>query len=166
MLVAPLNETIPLRLLAADGRTSLFGRLHIYNSVGTLVSSLPTTHVAEGLYTADWTPSVEGNYSIVGQLFIDSMFAIDAGYEKTMEDAEVNTMKANIIRLLGLSHENTVIDLQTYDPQGNLTSARIRTYDSKPNALAAGATGLLHTYSVAATYSSNQLSNYSVVRDA
>jgi len=166
MLVVNLNEVTPIRLLSADGSTSLFGRINIYNSSGVLVTTLSANHLAEGLYTADWNPTIEGTYTAVGQFFFDSLFTIDADYEKTMDDIDVSTVKANIIRLLGLVQENTVIDQQVYDLQSNLTGARIRTYNSKSNATAAGVTGLVASYTMTAVYSSNKLVDYKVVRDS
>jgi len=166
MLSVSLNEAVKLRLLAADGASALFARVRLYNASGLLVSSLPMAHVAEGLYEASWTPAVEGLYSAVGQLFLDAGLTVDAGYEHVLEDVEVSTSKAALARLLGLVQENTVIDAQAYDVQGNLTSARIRTYDSKANALAAGAAGLVASYTMTATYTANQLTDYKVVRDA
>lgn len=76
-------------------------------------------------------------------------------------------------RILGMIHENTVIDNQGWGESGHgspgpndLTTARIRTYDSKANALTATTTGLLDTYSVRGEYSEpGRLSLYRVVRD-
>lgn len=166
MLVASINEAIPLRLLAADGTTTLYGQLHVYNASGLLVANLVAVHMAEGLYTVNWTPTIEGHYTVLGQFFIDAGLTQDAGYERVTEEVDVSSMKANVLRILGLLHENSVVDSQSYDGQGNLVAARIRSYDSKPNALSAGGTGLLASYTVAATYSVNQLVDYRVVRDA
>ena len=67
--------------------------------------------------------------------------------------------------IAGLLHENSVIDQQNYDADGNLESARLRCYDSKAYAEAAGATGLLYTFSIAAVYTSGLLSSYTLVRE-
>lgn len=166
MLLATLNQPVPLRVLAADGRTDLFCQVRIYSAVGTLVNTLDLAHVAEGLYSVTWTPAVEGVYSVVGQLYFDSGHTVDAGYEKQGDDIDVNSVRTNILRLLGLQHDNAVIDQQIYDTLGNLTSARVRIYDTKPHALAAGATGLLFQYSVTASYFNGQLVNYTMVRDS
>jgi hypothetical protein len=166
MLIIPVNEATPLRILTSDGATSLYGRLNIYNSSGTLLHTLNTSHVAEGLYTVNWTPTIEGVYTMVGQFFADVARTIDAGYEKVSDEIDVSSMKSNVLRILGLNQENTVIDLQVYDGNNNITSARIRTYNSKPNALAAGVTGLVATYSMTAAYSGNLLTDYKVVRDS
>ena len=66
-------------------------------------------------------------------------------------------------------HEIAVIDTQvwtTISGRTVLTSARLRTYDSKANAQAAGATGLLATYTMTATYDANGLqTNFELVLD-
>lgn len=53
-------------------------------------------------------------------------------------------------RVLGLLHENAMIDQQQYDAQGQLVSARVRVFDSKANVPnnpeGSEATGLLYTY--------------------
>lgn len=68
-------------------------------------------------------------------------------------------------RLLGLVHDNVVIDQQAYGgPNGELTGARLRAYDSAANAQAAGAGGLLYTYTVFADYTGGNLSLYRVTR--
>lgn len=166
MIQASLNETVPLRILAADGRTDLYAQIRVYNAIGTLVQSLSAPHLAEGVYATTWTPNIEGYYSLVGQFYFDSMFTADAGYEKTGDLVDVSTIKSNILRILGLQHENTVVDQQVYDVDQNLISARVRCYDSKANALSAGATGLRFTYTVTAEYSGGLLSNYTMVRDS
>ena len=46
-----------------------------------------------------------------------------------------------------------------------MLTARLRIYDSKTNAQAHGATGLVATYSVTATYDVNGLDTYLMVKD-
>jgi len=58
-----------------------------------------------------------------------------------------------LAKMLGLSSENTYRDTTVYDGDGNLTSARLRAYDSAANATTHGATGLLYTWTFTATYS-------------
>ena len=69
MLLYPVNQASPVRMVAANGSTVLFSRFHIYDAAGALDSTLPGTHIAEGIYTADWTPTAEGIYTIYGQFF-------------------------------------------------------------------------------------------------
>lgn len=166
MIAATLNEALPLQMLATDGRTDLFGQVHVYSSSGSLVSTLSLTHVAEGLYSVSWTPTLEGWFSAVFTMYFDSGHAIEAGYEHQGEQIEVSTTKTNVLRLLGLVHENSVVDQQQYDPDQNLTSARIRTYDSKANAILAGITGLRFQYTVLAEYAGGLLSKYQINREA
>lgn len=165
MLVANLNELVPLQIQAADGRTDLYGQVRVYTTTGTPVDVLSAVHVADGIYSVNWLPVVEGYYNYVTQLYFDSGHTIDAGYEHGGDLIEVSTFKHSIVRLLGLHHENTVIDQQVYDGDGNLTAARVRCYDSKANALAASSLGIVAIYSVAAIYVAGQLTKYTMVRE-
>lgn len=70
-----------------------------------------------------------------------------------------------VARMLGLMHENSVLDNTSFDSLNNMTAGRIRIYDSKANAQAAGATGLLATYSITATYVGGNLATYTVVKE-
>jgi hypothetical protein len=151
-------------MLASDGNTALYPRIHIYNSAGSVVATLNLTHVAEGMYTSSWTPALEGWFTAVGNFYSDSGHTtLDTNYLGAQEDIYVSSIKDKITRLLGLVQENTVMDNQVYDISGNLTSSRVRTYDTKAHAQAAGVTGLVATYTMTASYSGSQLTNYSVV---
>lgn len=159
MLSAFTNQTIPLEIVATDGRTDLYGRVYVFDAVGTPVTTLDTTNIGNGLYLTSWTPVTEGFYSYVGQFFIDVGRTIDAGYERDGEQISVdNTLQ----RLVGIHHENSVLDQQSYDVNKNLLSARLRQYDSKTNAQSAGATGLLHTWTINASYLAGLLVDYRV----
>lgn len=171
MLLATVNEPITLSMLASDARADLFGQVRVYNSVGTLVATLSLTHMAEGIYTAQYTPTVEGFFNLGFQLYFDAGHTADAGYERQGEILDVNSFRTNILKNLGLDHENTVVDQQTYDVDGNLQTARIRAYDSAINATNAAAvspssytTGLKFTWQVNAEYSLGLLSKYFIVR--
>lgn len=69
---------------------------------------------------------------------------------------------ALMVRAIGLMHENSVLDTTVYSGS-RLTSGRLRLYDSKANAQAAGLTGLVATYTITATYSGNNVATYTVV---
>lgn len=166
MLSVTLNDVVALRVVAFDGATGLFPQVKVYNAAGSLVTTLNPAHVAGGMYSVNWTATPAGLFTAVGTFYTDAGHTTPATtYGLTSEDLDVNTLKPDVARLLGLVQENAVIDLQVYDLAGNLSSARIRAYDSKAHALAAGATGLVATYSMAATYSGVQLTNYSVVKE-
>jgi len=166
MLRATLNESVPLQVLVPDGRSDLFARVHLYTASGSLLTTLYPLHVAEGLYSVNWSPSVEGYFSVVYELFLDAGFTITADYDKDGEVIEVSSEKINLARLLGLNHENGVLDQQVYNSSNRLIQARLRAYDSKVNAQAAGSTGLLFTWTVLATYDSqNRADTFRILKE-
>jgi len=135
-----------------------------------LVTSITLSHAAEGLYQAQYTPTVEGYFSTVYQFFFDVGLTIDAGYDLNGETLDVNSFRSNILKIMGLVHANSVVDQQGYDVEGNLISARIRNYDTSVNATAASAvspaaynTGLRTTWTMSAEFVLGQLKKYSVV---
>ena len=69
---------------------------------------------------------------------------------------EVNLLSADLARVLGLLHQNAIVDNQTYDGQNQLTSARLRVFDSAVNVptVPGGSetVGLLHEYSIEAEW--------------
>jgi len=171
MLLATVNEPVTLSVLASDGRTDLYGQARLYDSAGFLSATVNLTHAAEGLYQAQHMPTLEGYFSIVYQLFFDAPRTIDAGYDHQGEALDVNSFRTNILKVLGLIHENTVVDLQTYDVDGNLTGARVRAYDSAANASAAAVSspatylpGLKFSWQVSAEFTTGLLSKYSILR--
>jgi hypothetical protein len=168
---ATVNTPIPLSMLVADGTTTLYGQARIYNSLGSLSYTVDLNHVAEGIYVGLHTPTLEGYYQIVYQLYTDISRTIPATYDKSGESLDVNSFRTNILRLLGLAHENSVLDAMGYDIDGNMTSARVRCYDNRTHADLARAaspatynTGLLFSYDVSATYASGNLSKYSILK--
>jgi hypothetical protein len=165
VIAATVNEATPLQLLAADGRTDLFGQVRVYSAAGSLVTTINMTHVAEGLYTASWTPATEGWYAAVLQFYTDAGHTTPANYDKLGEQVGVTSMKTHIERVLGLQKENSVLDNIVYDGDGHATSSRLRCYDSKANALLAGSGGLLFQYTITATYSGGILVQYEITRE-
>jgi hypothetical protein len=151
MLHATLNEAIPLQLVADNGRIDLYARATIYKN-NLLVTTLDLAHVAQGFYSASYIPTSEGYYSIIYKFYEDNAYSVEAPFSLEGELLEVNSDKINLLRILGLLHENSVVDQTVYDANGNLLTARVRAYDSKANALVAGVTGLRFTWSVTAQY--------------
>jgi hypothetical protein len=80
--------------------------------------------------------------------------------------SRLNAMQANIIRLLGLTKENSVLDQTTFDSRNNLTGGRLRIFGSKSDAQAG--VSPLAVYTIAATYAEGtaNILTYSMVRDA
>lgn len=165
MLLASPNVSIPLQALAANGDTSLFGQARIYDRNGAVVSTISLYHFAEGLYGTAYTPTVEGIYSVIYQFYKDVSHTIPADFEKAMETLDVNSERVNILRLLGLVYDNAVFDQQIYNGDNRLLSGRVRSYDSRTNALLAGTTGLLYTWFITAVYSGANLVDYKMTRD-
>lgn len=65
-------------------------------------------------------------------------------------------------RSLGMNQENQYIDQTVFDGNNNLTSSRVRIY-SDPSSVGT-ASDVIATYTVTATYSSDLLSTFSVVK--
>jgi hypothetical protein len=161
MVLATLNEAVPLQVLAADGRTDLYARAVLYLNAAVL-TTLTLPHIDGGLYGTTYTPVVEGYISVVYKLFNDAGFSVPAEYDLESEIVEVSSNKLNILRILGLLHHNAVLDQQVYNGAGNMTAARLRSYDSVAHAQAAGSTGLLFTWNVVTVYTSGQVTRFSI----
>lgn len=155
LLRATLNEPVPLQALANDGNTGLFVRVTVLSPALVVEATLYPLHIIKGLYVVNWTPTVEGYYSLVYEFFLDAGYtAIAYDYPQQGETVEVSSDKTNILRLLAMEHENTVLDQRVYDGAKRLLSSRLRGYNSATNAQAAGDTGLLFEWHLLATYDS------------
>jgi hypothetical protein len=76
-------------------------------------------------------------------------------------------------RAVGLLHENSVLDLTSFDSNNNLTSGRLRIYSTASDAVAAQAaspgpylTNMIAQYAITATYTGSNLTTYLVDRTA
>lgn len=167
MLNLDAGVASPLRVQLADGATDLYPLFTVYDRGGTEIDEFGATHLANGLYTASWTPPAEGLYSVVTSIWTDSGHTAQAEYDVVSEDVRVDSTQAVLERLLGLNQENASHDSQVYDSAGNLTSARIRTYETAADALAGGLTGMVAQYTLAASYDvDGRLTSYKVMRSA
>lgn len=153
MLRATLNEPVPLQTLANDGRSDLYVRVTVLSPSLAVAVTLYPPHIRQGLYSVNWTPTVEGFHSAIFEFFLDAAYTVIAyDYPQGGETIEVSSDKTNLMRLLALNHENTVLDNQVYNTARHLVSARLRAYDSAATALAAGSTGLLFEWNIVAAY--------------
>lgn len=164
MLRATLGEAVPIQVQVSTGQADLFGRAKMYDITGTLVSTFTLPHIAGGLYGTTHTFTTGGHYTVVYQLFTDVGFTSPSVFDVEAEAIEANSDKTNILRILGLTHDNVKIDNQTYDGENNLLTSRIRHYDTEANANTGGTAGLLNTWQVTATYTAGLLSDYRVTR--
>jgi hypothetical protein len=173
MLRATIGESVPLQIQAGDGRSDLYARASIYDPSGSLVAGpLDLSHLTGGLYGSTYIFDTEGHYTAVYRLFEDSGFVIEADYDTEAETIEASPDKTNILKALGLVHDNSIEDMHTYDGSGNLVGIRVRSYDTKDHLEAAAATspaggtlGLLFTWNITAAYTGGRLSLYHVARE-
>lgn len=109
-------------------------------------------------------PIVVGPDSIMGQLELmkDGGTALFDG----MVDS-LHFLNVGIGRVLGLLHQNAMVDNQVYDPNNQLTYARLRVFDDEANVPAtpggSETTGLLYEYNITAEYAGFGLvSNFNI----
>jgi hypothetical protein len=107
-------------------------------------------------------PVIFGPHSIMGQLS-----DIKDGGTGDFDGALHSLAKLGLgfERVLGLLHHNAIADKQVYDSNGQMTSARLRVFDSEANVPAAPdldeIVGLLQEYEIIATYAGlNNLRSY------
>lgn len=165
MIRATLDEATPLQVQVGTGSDVLYARVKVYDITGSLSFTLSLPHIDNGLYGDTHTFTTGGFYTAVYQIFEDAGFITTANFDIEAETIEANSDKTNILRLLGLTHDNVFIDGHVYDANNNLTSTRVRHYDSKANAESHGASGLLNTWTVTATYALERLNTYTIVRE-
>jgi len=116
------------------------------------------------------SPSSAANDSLVDQMFNkDASKSYDQGTDSLEAIADalaangaataalLAQMRVDLSRVLGLLHRNAILDRQTYDSQAQLTSARLRVFDSPINVPATPGgnetAGLQQQYDIEATYS-------------
>lgn len=165
MIRATLDESVPLQIQLNTGETTLYGRAKIYDSTGALYATESLAHIDNGLYGGTYTFIAPGHYTVVYQMFLDSGFTAASDYDIEAETVEANSDKTNILRILGLTNDNVVIDSNTYNLEGNLLTSRVRQYATKAHAELAGMSGLLDVWSVTAVYSGDKLQKYTMVRE-
>jgi hypothetical protein len=129
-----------------------------------VVSSLPVT-ISEigvsGEYCVEYTPPSEGWWKVEIHILFsgDIMKSIAA----VGVSADMTSIKADLSRILGLLHYNSILDNQTYDSDDQLLTARLRVFDTASNvpAIPGGSEtfGLKHQYIIEAVYSATNQSN-------
>lgn len=86
----PVGQPVPIQLVAADGATYLFAEAEIYLG-STLVTTLDLPHQSGGLYSANFTPTTPGHYSVVAQFYADAGHAVPAGYSTPGDEFNVTS---------------------------------------------------------------------------
>lgn len=114
---------------------------------------------------AAWWVSRPGRTIMVSREFSNLAQGIDTGGGGGATPGEIWSDPA-ALRVLGLLNENAFTDNTAFDGNGQVTSMRVRLFNSKTNCDAASdggneTTGLLHTYLVTAVYEGlNKLRTY------
>jgi len=154
--MATRNYVLNFNDVAKTGLTLTF---QIFNLVANDISiSAPTiSELSNGFYkfSYDVAPANDDIYYVVSDGGLNILTGVLA-----LSDSYSLTDKTD--RLLGLTQENQALDNTTFDSNGNLLTARLRTYS------VAGSVGtindVLATYSVNSTYVGTQLTTYQVAR--
>ena len=168
-----IGEAVPLQIQVGDGRVDLYPQVTVHTITGAVaVGPLDLPHFSGGLYGSSHIFTADGQFTAVYRLYEDAGHLTLADYDVEAESIEATADKTNILKMLGIVHHNTVEDMFTYDGSGNLTSVRVRAYDTETNALAAkasspanGTIGLLFSWNITAQYSGGRLSLYAEVED-
>jgi hypothetical protein len=157
-----------LQLIKSDGTSveeDATVSYSIYDATGTVevVSSQTTTYnstTKSFMDTLDpdtsWTTQEVGTYLVVW-----SVSDTDDDFNDTYtEELQINIDKTLIDRILGLVHQNIIIDQTQFDPQYNLVGARVRIFEDSTMA------SVLATYRIAVTATgSGQFSHWEQVEE-
>ncbi|NDC39377.1 MAG: hypothetical protein EBZ48_15275 [Proteobacteria bacterium] len=170
-MVAPFPSPITARYFfkfrkADTGLTSALSFVFYQNSMTGAPITQPTfSELGHGIYYFDRVMTGLSDPEIVFQIDGGSSLPDDIRYiSDTIHPKEYasESVMDYLMKSVGLLHENSVMDNASYE-SGKLKSARIRLYSSKADAEAAGV-NRIYEYQVNATYTSGNLSTYTVTR--
>lgn len=148
---AIVSEVYPLRAQYGDANAGVYPRAFVYNSSGSLVSTVDLVHIAGGLYGANIVFSSEGYYSVVYVTYSDAprTVVLDS-YDREAEQVEARARISDevwnalvedhlaaestgeglaIVR--GLLQHNYILDETAYNSRGLLVGGRIRIFRNK-----------------------------------
>jgi len=126
---------------------------------GTITVSISA--LGNGSYRASYTPNKKGVWYLV--VYHSVYFPWGKASEANVADNNIDSIAADLARILGLVQENYYIDNTTYNSNGCLTGGRIRIYS---DAVSVGtSSNVIATYTITATYDLNgDMLDYSVVK--
>lgn len=175
--VYSVGDIVPLALLLEDGNETQYPQAEVYAAGGTApLATLDLVHKARGRYEANYTLTTAGVLTVVFITYADSGHTIEnITYSREQEQLVItqyglDDLAVQLIRVLGLVHENAFIDNTVHDAFGQLVAARVRIFDSKANAEAATdggseTTGLVATYEISTVYESQgRMGSYRMVK--
>lgn len=176
-LPATVGTPVPIAMILEDGNSSQYPQSEIYAQGSAVpLTTIDLLHKARGRYEANWTPSSVGTYSAVFLVYADAGHSIEnIVYSREIEQifvsqTGIDDLAAQVVRILGLVHENAFIDNTVHDALGSLVAARIRIFSSKDNVELATdggseTTGLIATYEIETTYEADcRMGTYRVKR--
>lgn len=135
------------------------------------VKNLPATALADAASIAALPGQIR---DLVGGVGFDN--TKDTLHQlRASQDAQAVTLAnhtAALARVLGMLHENSVLDQTAYDSENNLTSARLRIYDTAAHAASAynlgenddTTPGKIAEYAITGSYIGGLLNSYGVTR--
>ena len=166
---------VPVVTIAADIAAVGAAALTPTQIAAAVLDALLASHVGAGTVgeklglvstAANVTSAVT---SIKGADAVDLTNIAGTGFVSATHSLKVTS--DNLIRALGMLHENSVLDLTTFDGSNNLLQGRLRLYDSAAHADAANAaspgvynTGKIAEYNITATYTGSNLKTYEVAK--
>lgn len=169
-MIRKINEAITEQILVVDATgTGVTGLVdgdfskELLKDKGASGDSITITEKGNGYYYIDFTPTGSGIYS---WKVTHATYEPNGWYDfyrivgsNTDDIATTQTAHEAIInRIVGLVQENSYIDNTSYDANGNLTSARIRTYTGSDDV--GTGSNVLATYQMTSTYSGSLMSSY------
>lgn len=161
---ATVGAPVPVVLILEDGNESRYPQAEVYEPGGTVpVATIDLPHKVKGRYEGAFTPPAAEIYTLHFFIYADAGHSIeDITYTRSVDqvvatDSGIDDLASNLLRVLGLVHQNVFIDNTIHDAYGSLVAARVRIFDSQANVEAATdggseTTGLIATYEIDASF--------------
>ena len=112
------NATVTYRIFDPTGSVELV------SEQSTVFNSTTKSYIDTLVPSISWADQEVGSYLIVW-----SVSGTDDDFAETYtEDLQINIDETKIDKILGLVHQNILIDETGYDLHGNLSNARVRIY--------------------------------------
>ena len=100
------------------------GTVEVVSEQTTAYNTTTKSYIDTLIPSVSWTGQEVGSY-----LILWSVSNTDDDFNDTYtEDLQINIDETKIDKILGLVHQNILIDQTGYDEHGNLASARVRIY--------------------------------------
>lgn len=182
LIPVTLGAAARLSLVLEDGDVTQFPQVNLYEpGNATPVGTIDLSHLAEGLYEDEFTPTGVGILNAVYTVYEDAARTIaNTKFGKELDQLvteiadSTSTLITEILdkvcRILGLVNENAFIDNTEFDNCDQLISSRVRIFDTAANANAATdggseTAGLVASYQVTVFYEGpGRMKSYRMVK--